>query len=104
MPAMLNFIRQSHHKLRPWLLAAAAMLLFVSVIETGHAHGVAGDLDTVCALCQHGQTLANIPVTVALFFAPLLFAVGISLAPPLAPATRPASCTPIRAPPRSLPA
>lgn len=104
MPAMLNFIRQSHRKLRPWLLTAAAILLFVSVIETGHAHGTLSDLDTVCALCQHGQTLANLPAAVALCFAPLLFATWIGFAPLLAPTRRPARCTPIRAPPCSLPA
>ena len=54
---MINLIRQSPHRLRFWITAAAAILLLMSVLEAGHAHGVFTTQDDHCVLCQHSVAL-----------------------------------------------
>lgn len=66
---MLNNFHRLTQKIRPWLLAAAAIFALVSVLEAGHVHGVFSQADDQCTLCQHSFTLdkaANSP-TYALF-------------------------------------
>lgn len=99
---MLRFIRHSTRKLRPWLIAAAAVLLLTSVLEAGHGHGVFVPADDTCAICQQvigfDKTLINQLVPVLL----LLVAV---LAPSSSVAASPRIATPfthIRAPPTQL--
>src|SRR6478735_1496868 len=60
---MSTFIRQSTKQLRLWLLAAAAVLLFTSIIEAGHIHGTFVDTDDTCVLCQHSTTLDEVLIS-----------------------------------------
>jgi hypothetical protein len=73
---MFRFIRQSTQKLRPWLIAAAAVLLLTSVLEAGHVHGVFVPVDDTCAICQQGigldKTLINQLVPVPLLLVTVL--------------------------------
>ena len=101
---MSNFIRQSRRYLRLWLLLAAATLALVSVIEASHVHGIFSDLDAGCALCQHNQALDKVTSSPQLLLAPVLVAIWVGLALVPAPVNRPTRCTPIRAPPYTLPA
>jgi hypothetical protein len=49
---MFRLIGQSIQKLRPWLMAAAVVLLLTSILEAGHGHGVFVPADDTCAICQ----------------------------------------------------
>jgi hypothetical protein len=102
MPAMSNFIRQPRRYLRLWLLVAAATLAFVSVIEAGHAHGIFGDLEAGCALCQHNQVLDKPISSPQVLPVLLLVTVWAHLALEAAPLFRLTHHTPIRAPPQLL--
>ena len=101
---MPTFIRQCHRNLRLWLLLAAATLALVSIIEASHVHGIFSDLDAGCALCQHNQALDKVTSSPQLLLAPVLEATWIGLALVVVPVARPTRCTPIRAPPSTLPA
>lgn len=99
---MFRFIRQSTQKLRPWLIAAAAVLLLTSVLEAGHGHGVFVPADDTCAICQQGigldKTLINQLVPVPLLLVAVL-AISFSIF------ASPRITTPfahIRAPPTQL--
>jgi hypothetical protein len=72
---MLNLIRHSTHRLRFWLLAAAAILLITSVIEASHVHGIFSQADDNCILCQHTVALDKVLVGAALINECLLFSV-----------------------------
>ena len=86
---MFRFIRQSTHKLRPWLIAAAAVLLLTSVLEAGHGHGVFVPADDTCAICQQvigfDKTLISQHVLVpVLLVAVLAISFSISASPRIA--------------------
>lgn len=99
---MFRLIRQFTPKLRPWLIAAAAVLLFTSILEAGHGHGVFVPADDNCAICQQvigfDKTLLSklVPVLLLLIAAlPLSF--SISASPRI-----PTPFAHIRAPPAQL--
>jgi hypothetical protein len=99
---MLRLMRQITPKLRPWLMAMAAVLLLSSVLEAGHGHGVFVPKDDTCAICQQviglDKTLLNTlaPILV-LLVAVLTQIVSLSASPSI---TTP--FTHIRAPPAQL--
>lgn len=71
---MLNFIRQSTQQLRLWLIAAAAVLALISVLEAGHVHGVFSQTDDHCTLCQHSVALEKILNSASFMVIPVLLA------------------------------
>lgn len=99
---MFRFIRQYHQKLRPWLIASAAVLLLTSILEAGHGHGVFVPADDTCAICQQviglDKTLISqlVPVLFLLVAAQIL-SLSISASPLIA-----TPFTHIRAPPTQL--
>ena len=54
---MFTYTRQLSARLRLWLIAAVAVLLFTSVLEAAHVHGVFTELNDHCSLCQHTPSL-----------------------------------------------
>ena len=54
---MLTFMQRSLQPLRAWLLIAALIMTFSSLIEAGHAHGVLTPINDECVLCQHWVVL-----------------------------------------------
>jgi hypothetical protein len=96
---MLNQSRQIHRRLRLWLIAAAAILLFTSILEASHVHGIFTSVDDDCILCQHSVALDKLfssPTIIAL--ALVITAVVFSLVIQFVPSTQYRfSC--IRAPP-----
>jgi hypothetical protein len=96
---MFNLIRHATHRLRFWLFAAAAILLVISVIEAGHAHGIFTQVDDNCILCQHSVALDKVLInsafiSTALLFFVLVFNILLQFIP-----TQKQSFTLIRAPP-----
>ncbi len=99
---MFRFIRQLAPQLRPWLLAAAAILLLTSVLEAGHGHGVFVPADDTCAICQQVIGLDKILIS-QLVPAILLLVTTLALSPSIAASPRIATpFTHIRAPPVPL--
>jgi hypothetical protein len=91
--------RQSIQKLRPWLIAAAAILSLTSILEAGHVHGVFTQVDDQCTLCQHYVSLDKLLNSPATLLIPILLAlVTISAFECFAPRIL-NSLTLIRAPP-----
>ncbi len=86
---MFKLIRQSTQKLRPWLIAAAAVLLLTSILEASHGHGVFVPADDTCAICQQviglDKTLISQQVLVpVLLVAALALRLSISASPRIA--------------------
>ena len=99
---MFKLIRQLTPKLRPWLMAAAAVLLLTSVLEAGHGHGVFVPADDACAICQQ---VIGLDKTLISQQAPLLLVLVAVLALNLSISASPLIATPfahIRAPPTQL--
>jgi len=99
---MFRFIRQSTQKLRPWLIAVAAVLLLTSILEAGHGHGVFVPADDTCAICHQvigfDKALISklVPLLIVLLAA-LAFTFSISVSSCIA-----TPFTHIRAPPTQL--
>jgi hypothetical protein len=99
---MFRFIRQSIQKLRPWLMAAAAVLLLTSILEAGHGHGVFVPADDTCAICQQ---VIGLDKTLISQLVPALLLLVTVLALSLSVSASPRIATPfahIRAPPTQL--
>lgn len=77
---MIAFICHSTHRCRAWLIALAALLLVVSILEAAHVHGVFAAEDDHCALCQHPIALDKILQASLAVIPPLLLSIlaGIS--------------------------
>ncbi len=69
---MFNLTRHSIHRLRLWLIAAAAILLITSVLEAGHVHGIFAEADAHCTLCQQSVALDKFLSNDIYVVAPLL--------------------------------
>jgi hypothetical protein len=99
---MFNLIRHSTHRLRFWLLTAAAILLVISVIEAGHAHGIFTQVDDNCILCQHSVALDKVLIGSAFISTALLFFVLVFNVLPQPIPSQKNTFTLIRAPPTHL--
>jgi hypothetical protein len=97
-----KLIRHSTHRLRVWLLAAAAILLVTSVIEAGHAHGIFTQVNDNCILCQHSVALDKVLISSAFSSIALLFFVFVFKDLPQFTPTQKHGFALIRAPPASL--
>ncbi len=97
---MLTSILNSAHRLRYWLIAVAATVALVSVLEAGHAHGLAGQTDEQCALCNHAPLLDKVLNNSPALFIPLLLAALISITLNSFIPHDQGRFTPIRAPPK----
>ena len=99
---MLRLIGQSIQKLRPWLMAAAVVLLLTSILEAGHGHGVFVPADDTCAICQQ---VIGFDKVIFSKLVPQLTLPIIVLVLTFCISTNPRSVTPfahIRAPPAQL--
>lgn len=72
---MFNIPRHSLHRLRLWLIAAAAILFLTSVLEAGHIHGVFIAGDDHCTLCHHSIALDKFLTNQIQVVTPLLLAI-----------------------------
>lgn len=72
---MTDFFRHFTRRYRAWLIAVAAILLVISILEAGHAHGVFAPEDDHCTLCQHSFALGKTLLCSTGFILPLLLGI-----------------------------
>src|SRR6187402_3374950 len=72
---MYVLTRHSTQRFRIWLIALTAILLLVSILEAGHAHGIFSAEEDHCALCQFTPTLDKVLPSSMVFILPLFLGV-----------------------------
>ena len=100
---MFSSNRQSRRYLRPWLFAAALVLLLTSIVEAGHVHGVFTPASDHCVLCEHTAAMDKVPLVASAIVILQLTLILVTTGPEIfTPRTQRRFAT-IRAPPFLLP-